>query len=130
MTETTPAHADPLYQAYPPMFRNNPLGFVLAVLLIAAFGLGILILLYWFVVSRTHKLTITRNYVLYEEGLLSKRRVETRIEDIRTVAVNQTFWQRIFGTGDLDVYTAGDEPEIALKGFPDPFEIRELTRER
>jgi len=33
------------YSENPVMFRNNPIGFLFAVLLIAAFGLGILILL-------------------------------------------------------------------------------------
>lgn len=36
------------YSANPVMFRNNPIGFIFAILLIAAFGLGILILLWWF----------------------------------------------------------------------------------
>ena len=34
-----------LYRAHPSMFRSHPFGFVLALLLVAAFGLGLIILL-------------------------------------------------------------------------------------
>jgi uncharacterized membrane protein YdbT with pleckstrin-like domain len=42
------------------------------------------------------------------------------------VRVNQSLFQRIFGTGDVEIFTAGDDPEITAKGMPDPNEIREL----
>lgn len=116
-----------LYQANPPMFRNNPVLFVLAVLLIAAFGIGIVILLWWYVVSRSQTLTITEDELRYEKGILSKARSEVRLTSIRSVRINQTLGQRIFGTGDIEVYTAGDSPEITAKGLPDPNRIRELT---
>ena len=40
--------------------------------------------------------------------------------------VNQTLFQRMFGTGDIEIYTAGDAPEVTLRGMPDPHRIREL----
>ena len=36
-----------IYEAHPAMFRAHPFWFILFVLLIAAFGIGLLILLYW-----------------------------------------------------------------------------------
>lgn len=115
-----------LYEANPPMFRNNPIGFVLSVLLIPV-GVGIVILVVWAIASRTKKLTITETEVKYETGLLSKSRTELRLDGIRSVRVNQSFFQRLFGTGDVEVYTAGDSPEIVIAGMPDPERIRELT---
>ena len=38
-----------IYEAHPAMFRAQPLRFILFVLLIAAFGIGLLILLYWYI---------------------------------------------------------------------------------
>jgi uncharacterized membrane protein YdbT with pleckstrin-like domain len=125
MTDTTTDAI--LYRANPPMFRNHPLLFIGAILLIAAFGLGILILLYWFVMSKAETLTITNGEIRYEKGILSKTRKEIRLPSIRSVRVHQSFAQRIFGTGDIEIYSAGDQPEIVAKGMPDPHRIRELT---
>jgi uncharacterized membrane protein YdbT with pleckstrin-like domain len=114
-----------LYEAHPPMFRNNPVGFVLSVALIAA-AVGILILLVWYVKTRSEKLTITREDLRYERGILSKSRSEVRLTGIRSVRVHQSLFQRMFGTGDIEIYTAGDRPEIIVKGIPDPNEVREI----
>lgn len=114
-----------LYEAHPPMFRNNPVGFVLSVVLIAA-AVGILILLVWYVKTRAEKLTITREDLRYERGILSKSRSEVRLTGIRSVTVHQSLFQRMFGTGDIEIYTAGDRPEIIAKGIPDPNEVREI----
>lgn len=116
-----------LYQNSPPMFRNNPLLFLLFVVLILAFGLGLILLLWWYVVSKSKSLTITDEELRYEVGILNKQRSEIRLSSIRSVRINQSFWQRIFGTGDLDIFTAGDNPEVTSKGMPDPGRIRELT---
>ena len=117
-----------LYEAHPPMFRNSPLGFVLSVLLIAA-AIGIVILLVWYVKSRSEKLTITTEDLRYEKGILSKARSELRLTGIRSVRVNQSLFQRMFGTGDIDIFTAGDAPEVTVKGMPDPNRVRELIGE-
>ena len=115
-----------LYESNPPMFRNHPLGFIVSILLIPAFGIGILILLYWYVTTKAQMLTITTQDLLYEKGLLSKSRSELRLTSIRSVRVNQSLFQRIFGTGDIEIFTAGDAPEIIANGMPDPNDIREL----
>ena len=107
------------------MFRNNPLGFVLSVLLVAV-AVGIPILLVWYVKTRSEKLTITTEDLLYERGILSKSRSELRLSSIRSVRVHQSLAQRMFGTGDIEVFTAGDVPEVTVKGIPDPNEVREL----
>ena len=41
-----------IYEAHPAMFRAHPFWFILAVLLILAFGIGIIILLYWYIKTR------------------------------------------------------------------------------
>ena len=109
---------------HPPMFRNNPLGFILSILLITVVGLGVLILLYWFILSRSETLSIFDNKLIFTSGILSKKSTELKLMSIRTINVSQSFFQRIFGTGDLDIFTAGDFPEVALKGMPDPLKLK------
>jgi uncharacterized membrane protein YdbT with pleckstrin-like domain len=116
------------YSANPVMFRNNPIGFIFAILLIAAFGLGILILLWWFLQCKSTKLSVNENEILFEKGLLSKERSEVNISSIRTIKVKQSFFNRIFGVGTIEIYTAGDNPEIIAAGLPDPNKVRELIK--
>ncbi len=118
------------YAEHPVMFKNNPLGFILALLLVPAFGLGLLIFLVWHLKNKSSKLVVTDNEVLFEQGLLSKHRSEVTIGSVRAVKVKQSFFNRIFGTGTVELYTAGDTPEIVAKGMPDPNRIRELVRGR
>lgn len=117
-----------LYQAHPPMFRNNPFGFVISVLLIGT-AVGLLILLVWWIRSRSERLTVTTEELRYERGILWKTYNEVRLSGIRSIRVRQSLFQRVFGTGDIDVFTAGDLPEVEVRGIPDPHEVRELVSE-
>ncbi|MFN2289377.1 MAG: PH domain-containing protein [Chromatocurvus sp.] len=116
-----------LYAEHPAMFKNNPLGFILSVLLIAV-GVGIIILLWWYLQTKASKLTVFENEVMFEKGLLSKERSEVNIGIVRTVRVKQSFFNRIFGVGTVEIFTAGDNPEIVARGMPDPNRIRELIK--
>lgn len=117
-----------LYAEHPAMFKNNPLGFIVSLVLVPVFGVGLLILLWWYMQCKASKLTVKDGDVLFEKGLLSKNRVEFGIEGVRTVRVNQSFFNRIFGVGTIQIYTAGDQPEIEAKGMPDPNRVRELIK--
>jgi uncharacterized membrane protein YdbT with pleckstrin-like domain len=112
------------------MFKNNPIGFIVALLLIPVFGIGLLILLGWHLKNKASKLTVDENEILYEKGLLSKERSELKITSVRATKVKQSFFNRIFGVGAIEIYTAGDAPEIVATGMPDPNKIRELIKAR
>ncbi len=114
-----------IYEAHPAMFRARPFWFILSVLLIAAFGLGILILLYWYIKTRATALTITEHEIMYEQGILSKDRTSVSLKHVRAVRVTQRFINRILGVGTVEISTAGDEPEFEVKDMPDPHQIRE-----
>lgn len=116
-----------LYAEHPAMFRNHPVGFILSVVLIAA-GVGILILLWWYLQTKASKLTVYENEIMFEKGLLSKERSEVNISIVRTVRVKQSFFNRIFGVGTVEIFTAGDNPEIVARGMPEPNRIRELIK--
>jgi uncharacterized membrane protein YdbT with pleckstrin-like domain len=119
MTETV------IYQAHPAMFRAHPFWFIVAVLLIAAFGIGILVLLYWYIKTRATSLTVTDSDLLYERGILSKDRTSVSLKHVRAVHVTQGFVNRILGVGTIQISTAGDEPEFTIADMPDPHVIRE-----
>ena len=114
-----------IYEAHPAMFRAHPFWFIFSVLLIAAVGLGVLILLYWYIKTRATALTITQNEIMYEKGILSKDRISVSLRHVRAVRVTQRFINRILGVGTVEISTAGDEPEFEVKDMPDPHQIRE-----
>ena len=117
-----------LYSEHPVMFKNNPLGFIICLILIPVGGLGLLILLTWHLRNKASKLTVNDNEILFEKGLLSKERSEVNLASVRTTKVKQSFFNRIFGVGSIEIFTAGDSPEIVATGMPDPNKIRELIK--
>ena len=117
-----------LYSANPAMFKSNPLGFILSIVLIPFFGLGIVIFLIWYLRCKSSRLVVTDTEILFEQGLLSKDRSELNFSSIRTVKVKQSFFNRIFGTGTIELYSAGDSPEVVATGMPDPNKIRDLIK--
>ena len=120
----------PEYDASPAMFRNNPLGFVVAVILIPAAGIGLVILIYWYFKAHSIRMTISGTSVHIERGLFSKEHIDIDARKIRTVTVKQTFWQRIFDVGMIEIFTGGDDAECTLLGMPDPNKVRELVKSR
>ncbi len=116
-----------MYAESPKMFRSNPIGFILAVALVAV-GVGLLILAWWYLDCRTTKLRADARTVTLEHGILSKERIELDIDNIRAVKVYQSLFNRMFGVGRISVFTAGDVPEIAIKGMPEPYRFSELVK--
>jgi len=114
-----------IYEAHPAMFRAHPFWFILCVLLIAAFGIGILLLLYWYIKTRATALSVTEHEIMYERGILSKDRTAVSLRHVRAVHITQGFLNRILGVGTIQISTAGDEPEFTIADMPDPHEIRE-----
>jgi uncharacterized membrane protein YdbT with pleckstrin-like domain len=118
-----------VYEAHPAMFRARPFSFILCVLLIALFGLGILLLLYWYVLTRATQLTVTDHDITYERGILSKDRTSVALRQVRSVRVAQGFVNRILGVGTIEISSTGDRPEFTVGDMPDPHEIRDAIRQ-
>ena len=135
MSETAGEAADKtaaggaLYDEHPTMFQGSPFYFIGAVLLIPAAGLGLLILLGWWIHCKQTRVCLDRHHTLVERGILSKDRIEMRHARVRAVHVYQSFMQRMTGSGDVQVYTTGDRPEFTVKNMPNPHRIREIINE-
>ncbi|GGO86077.1 hypothetical protein GCM10011348_36080 [Marinobacterium nitratireducens] len=119
---------DTKYSEHPAMFKNNPLGFLLSILLIPV-GIGIIILLIWYLKCKSTLLEVTDRELVVERGLLSKDRTELSLSGVRTVNVYQSFFNRIFGVGKIAIFTAGDDAEVEVAGLPDPHRLRELIKQ-
>lgn len=95
---------------------------------IAVFAIATLRLMTWWVSARADRLVITDDELIWTHGLLSKQYTEINMSSVRTVRVSQSLFQRIMNAGDITVFTAGDNPELFVRGLPDPNEIRELVK--
>ncbi|MCA1788289.1 MAG: PH domain-containing protein [Thioalkalivibrio sp.] len=142
------------YDSHPAMFRNHPLGYLIVLLLIivpvvalvlfrerivamgdfppamllAATGLGIVIMLYWYLKTRATRLRVTGEEVHLEEGLLSKHHIDLHVGQIRAVRVFQGLTDRVFRVGRIEVFTTGDQPEFVVRGLPNPHKVRDHVR--
>jgi uncharacterized membrane protein YdbT with pleckstrin-like domain len=86
-------------------------GLVVAGLLVTARGL-----IRW--LTTLH--VITNERVIYRAGLISKTGKEIPHEVINDVAFNQRALERIFGTGDLLIESAGTHGQSRYRDIPDP----------
>src|SRR6186997_402367 len=90
-----------IYEAHPAMFLG-------CIILILVFGLGVLLLPYWYIHTRQTALTVTDSELLYERGILSKDRTSVSLKHVCAVHVTQGFLNRILGVGTIQISTAGD----------------------
>ena len=119
-----------LYEANPSMFRNRPIGFILAAILCLV-GVGVIIFLVWWLKCIGTKLTVTNERTSLRRGVLSKSLVEVWHRDVRNVQLYQTFGQRVFGVGQLGISSAGQGGvEIEVSGIPDPDKVKQLIDDR
>lgn len=73
------------------------------------------------------KLRIFPGRITIERGVFSKCYQDYLPRDIRAIDVDQSFWARIAGIGDLTISTAATaEGSEKLEGIPDPKGVREL----
>jgi uncharacterized membrane protein YdbT with pleckstrin-like domain len=117
-----------LYDTSPSMFRNRPLLFLIG--LITGVGI-ILILLPWWLMASNIRLTVTNERVTFKTGILAKKIREIFLSDIRSIEINQTFQQRIFNTGKVEISSAAAtaDAEISISGIPNPYEVKRLIDE-
>jgi uncharacterized membrane protein YdbT with pleckstrin-like domain len=119
-----------LYKDSPAMFRNRPVLFLACCALIP-FGIGLAVLLVWWLRCLATSLVITESRVTLRKGLLSKATNDVLIADIRNVQVRQSFLQRIFGVGAVAVSTSGQsDMEIEVHGLPAPDRIKAIINDR
>ncbi len=118
-----------LYSASPSMFRNNPVMFVVCILL-SLVVIGLIILLVWYLRCYGTRLTITNKRTKLRTGILSKQINEVYHRDVRNVRLSQTFLQRIFDVGSLEISSAGQaDVEIAVSGMPSPEKMKAIIDE-
>lgn len=117
----------PLATWHPAVLSSHPIILFFTSLTIV---IPAILILYWWLESRSTKLSVDQHSLYYEAGLFSKTRAEIRLRDLRSMRVDQSFKQRLFEIGTLNFYTAGDRPEIKAKNINFPNEVKNFIRSR
>jgi uncharacterized membrane protein YdbT with pleckstrin-like domain len=118
----------PRYDASPAVFRDYPLRFLVCLILIPVFGVGLVLLGVWWIIARSTRLIVDEVRATLTSGILSKQVTEVQLSSIRTVKIDKTLVDRIFDVGTVSVFTSGDAPELVVKGMPDPEALAKALR--
>jgi len=101
-----------------------------SVMLLILGGIGFAFLAIWWLRVINTRLTVTNERVRFRTGILSKNIREVFLSDIRSVEISQRFMQRILDTGTIEISSAATaDAEIAIKGLPKPYMVKELIDE-
>jgi uncharacterized membrane protein YdbT with pleckstrin-like domain len=80
---------------------------------LAVVGLVVLGSLVWFGVTYAQWVTthfvITTDRLIYRHGVLAKRGIEIPLERVNTVFFSQSIFERVLGSGDLVIESAGEQ---------------------
>jgi putative membrane protein len=80
--------------------------------------------------NRLTKMTIMDDRLRYERGLMGRTTRTILISRVQDVTVHQRVGQRIFGTGDLSIETAGAASRETISQIDRPQEIADHINER
>lgn len=76
-------------------------------------------------------LQITKDKVVLEKGVLGKQKKQVYISDIRTIDIEKSVAQRVFGIGDIMIATAGTSGyEDVAPGMPSPEEVKDIVNKQ
>ena len=117
-----------IYNARPPMFRARPVVFVIFLALaVTPPFVGVILLAFWWFFAKDQGLRMNEDYLLYIEGILSKRTHQVWYHDIKNTRTSQGLIDRMMNVGRISIIPAyGEEVVISVK---DPSRVQRLINE-
>jgi uncharacterized membrane protein YdbT with pleckstrin-like domain len=116
-----------LFTGHPAMFRNRPIFFLLCIVLIFFYGIGLVLLLIWLISTMSRTLTVTNKRSTLRKGILAKNTTEVLHAHVRNVQIRQGALQRLFGVGTIAISSAGQSDlEIVIAGIANPTKVKSL----
>ena len=79
--------------------------------------------------TRTQVYTLTNQRLKTTRGIFSKVTEDLELYRVRDTRLQQTFWQRLFGLGEVVLHTTdASTPEVHLRWLPQAEALRERIR--
>jgi len=93
----------------------------------AFFFLILILYLDW----KFNRLYLTNLRLIKERGIIGKRFMSIRLDNIENITCSFGIWGRIFGFGDLIIESAGTYGKMVFEGMPKPKKIKwRIEKER
>lgn len=102
--------------------------FVLGLLTIWIFGLGLIFWIAALIRYKTTELAITNKKIIAKFGFISRNTIELLLPKIESVQVNQSILGRLFNYGSIVASGAGN-PQAPVPGIGNPIEFRKKFME-
>ena len=87
----------------------------------------IVILFLWALIDiiawRQKKYQLTNYRVIVEEGVVRKKRNYIHYQKIQDINISQGIWDRIFFSGDMEIYGGHERTTIILEDVPNPSKV-------
>jgi uncharacterized membrane protein YdbT with pleckstrin-like domain len=126
---SSPEAEQTLITGRPEMFHGYPIEFIICVALIPV-GIGILLLLVWWLQNRFTTYTVTNRRTIAQTGVLNRKTNEVRHVDVRNIQVDQDIFQRMFGFGTVAISSAAhSDIELTMRGVNEPQKIAATIRQ-
>lgn len=116
-----------LHEARISLWTQLPL-ILLGLLLLSAYGVGIILWVIAFIRYKTTELAITNKRVIAKFGFISRNTIEMNLAKVESIQVHQGILGRIFNFGSLVISGAGN-PQAPVPGVANPMEFRRMAME-
>lgn len=73
---------------------------------------------------QTTEFVVTTHRLVYRSGLMAKRGKEIPLERINDISFNQSVFERMIGTGDLAIESAGAQSRETFSDIPKPSQVQ------
>jgi len=96
---------------------------LVGLVLLPAFGLGLLAWAWAWVQYKTTELAITSKRVIVKRGFISRQTIEINLGKVESIQVNQTVMGRLLNHGSL-LISGGGNPQAPINGISEPLAFR------
>ena len=96
---------------------------LLGIVTLPAFGIGLIFLVWAWILVRSTEIAITNRRVIAKFGFIRRSTVEINLEKVEALRVEQGFWGRILNYGTIFVTGTGSSVE-PIKSIADPLVFR------
>src|SRR6185436_18149136 len=96
---------------------------LLGILLLPLLGVGLIFLVWAFVIYKTTEIAITSKRIIAKFGFISRRTIEINLQKIESIQVDQHILGRLLGYGTIVIAGAGT-PSLTVPSIADPLRFR------
>lgn len=127
--QTTPGPERTIWEGHPSAlyYLGN---WIVGVLLLPFCGLGLIFIIYAILDQQTKVFMLTNKRVMSKVGIISRTTHEVTITDVRSINMQQSVSERLFGLGTVQIGSAGTAGiEVEFSGIANAATVRDRIRQ-